>query len=391
MQGMPRSFAIRLCIGFCLLSALPAGASASSFMDMEDGHANIDAVLYLQETGVINGFADGTFRPDRRVTRAEAVKIIISVLPDEIDDKCTLDETFTDVTASDWVAPYLCNALKQGIIVPEETNTFRPTDRINMAELSSILARAYELPMTEASEPWFASAVRALGGKNAIPSDIRASGEQVTRGQLAEMVWRLAVNVTDRDAADAESVISAQCQWSEAEDLPGVDDEEIVRTWLAWVNAERKAMGLYPYKYSKQLSRTADLWSRKARDEGGISHKRAGQSAYYDYKIMTGWFANLDLTFSNKSGSTFTENIGWGVYRCAEADCTQRFTNAVRTTFDFFMSEKGKVYRPHYNSMVNANFTHAGLGIALAPGSGRYYLTVHYGTDITSEPDPVCP
>jgi hypothetical protein len=44
------------------------------------------------------------------------------------------------------------------------------------------------------------------------------------------------------------------------------------------------------------------------------------------------------------------------------------------------MDEKDKAYKPHYNSLMNQYFKEIGLGIVL--GNGKYYLTVHYGTEL---------
>lgn len=367
---------------------------AAAFADIDAEHPYADAIVWLKENGYVGGFSDGTFRSERTVTRAEALKIIVSATGDDGDvSPCPSGQRpYTDVSGGEWFAPYVCAGIERGIIVPDDTKLFRPGDPINVAETAVILARAEKMEPVGSSEPWFAPSLRALGRAQAIPSQIRAYGERVTRGQLAEMLWRMETAVTDREAADAEALIAAQCEWHEHEDVPGVDDQEIARIWLDWVNGERIANGLTPYRPDKHLSRTAATWSVSARDTGSITHKRAGQTAYYDYGIMTDWFADNGLEFANNGGSTFTENIGWGVYRCAEGqDCTGAFTKAVRTTFDFFMSEKGKAYRPHYNSIVNGDFRLAGFGIAVDPAKGRYYLTAHYGTDVTSSPDPICP
>ena len=39
---------------------------------------------------------------------------------------------------------------------------------------------------------------------------------------------------------------------------------------------------------------------------------------------------------------------------------------------------------------MNPLFRKIGLGVTVNPETGRYYLTVHYGTEITSDPPPVC-
>src|SRR3989344_8997908 len=49
-----------------------------SFLDVSPLHPAYPAVEYLKSTGVLQGYADGTFRPDAKVNRAEATKIIVA-------------------------------------------------------------------------------------------------------------------------------------------------------------------------------------------------------------------------------------------------------------------------------------------------------------------------
>ena len=84
------------------------------------------------------------------------------------------------------------------------------------------------------------------------------------------------------------------------------------------------------------------------------------------------------------------ENIGWGTYSCSDTECTDELLKSVKTTYAFFMSEKGRKYSPHYDSIVNPNYRIIGLGIVVDEKRGKYYLTVHYGTALTSPALGIC-
>ena len=170
---------------------------------------------------------------------------------------------------------------------------------------------------------------------------------------------------------------------------PHVNMDRVRQTWLTWNNRLRRRLQLEPYVLEDHLNSTAANWSTYAVQRGTIDHKRSADAAYYDYGAIESWFAQKGLTFANVDGKTFTENIGWGTYQCTSSDCTTQLIDSIRSTFAFFLSERGKEYRPHYNSIVNPAFRKIGLGIAVSP-QGRYYLTVHYATAITSNPAPVC-
>ncbi|MDD5055374.1 MAG: hypothetical protein PHZ00_03850 [Candidatus Peribacteraceae bacterium] len=47
-----------------------------------------------------------------------------------------------------------------------------------------------------------------------------------------------------------------------------------------------------------------------------MSHKRDGQTSYYDYPLITKWFAGLGLTFRNVKGMSYSESIGYGPFIC---------------------------------------------------------------------------
>ncbi len=167
-----------------------------------------------------------------------------------------------------------------------------------------------------------------------------------------------------------------------------VDMHRVRDAWLQWQNAERKAQGLKPLVYNPQLNRTATLWSIDAAKNKAITHKRSTSAGYYEYGTIEAWFADLGLTFTNANRSTFSESIGYGSYACKAGDCTTKLTDAIRTTFDFYMREKGKPSSPHYNAIVRPEFTQVGMGLALRDGT--YYITTHYSTELVDDPLPLC-
>lgn len=169
-------------------------------------------------------------------------------------------------------------------------------------------------------------------------------------------------------------------------DLPRVDLAKVRAAWLSWYNEAREKNGRGLLEYERNLDRTALEWSESAREKGTITHKRPGQKAYYDYRRMVSWFKERGLSFPSVNGSTFVENIGWDYYSCPDstADCTEKLIASIRKTYNFFMSEKGKKYRAHYDSIMNGNYKKIGLGIAVDPVKKRYYLTVHYATDVVA-------
>ncbi|MCH7471454.1 S-layer homology domain-containing protein, partial [bacterium] len=69
-----------LCAGCALaMLALAAPAAGSTFSDVPDGHWAYEAVDYLQQAGLVEGYPDNTFRGDRAFTRYEMAMVIARV------------------------------------------------------------------------------------------------------------------------------------------------------------------------------------------------------------------------------------------------------------------------------------------------------------------------
>lgn len=340
--------------------------------------ASDSALEYLTQKNIVQGYADGSFGEERSINRAEFVTLLVKATGESLEGSAC----FTDV-GEEWYALSICSAKNAGWVSGYADGIFKPADPVTVVEATALLAKAFELPLvTPQGSEWYSAALETLSAQQAIPSSLNYYSEELTRGEAMEMLWRVMANVEDQPATQVADFFGATCSDFEPETIAGVDMDRVRATWLTWYNTARAAHGLSPYEYSEQLDRTADIWSSYNRDRGTVNHKRPGQTAYYDYDRILNWFKDLGLTFSNHNRITFTENIGYGPYACGEADCTDELLSAIRSTFDFYMAEAGKSDRPHYNSIMNSEFKNIGLGIVVK--GKTYYLTVHYGTELTA-------
>lgn len=373
---------------FFLLLALGLQTQAvSAYTDVTADTEHSAAITWLTDAGVIQGYSDGRFEPDKEVNRAEFVKILGS-LKDRVTPLSPTEDCFSDVDSGTWYAPFVCSAKEDGVIQGYSGNLFKAEQKINVVEASKIIALTLGVPLSETvtGTAWYSPYVETLGDLNVYPTSLRFWSQKLTRGELAEMLWRLELQKTT-EAATAWEDFSSACS-EVSSDLPDTVDLSTVRdTWLSWMNATRAAQGLPAYTLNDQLSRSATLWAQTNKSRGGMSHKRSG-TAYYDYYAIQDWFADLGLTFKNDASITFTENIGYGPYSCSDSDCTDDVLEAIAYTYDYFVSEAGKSYAPHWNSIVSSHFKEVGFGLTL--DNSHYYLTVHYGTAITSDPPPLC-
>lgn len=87
---------------------------------------------------VVRGYADGTFKPENRVTRAEFAKLVVTAMELDIE---SYEGGFGDLEGH-WAADYIQTAKSSGIINGYEDGTFKPDGEITRAEMAAMLSRA---------------------------------------------------------------------------------------------------------------------------------------------------------------------------------------------------------------------------------------------------------
>lgn len=122
------------------VKAVPVTAAGTTFTDVKS-HANKAAIEALAARKIINGMGDGTFAPDKNMTRAEFATITVKALG--LTPKA--NNSFTDVKSSDWFAPYVGTANSYGIVNGVGDNKFNPSGTITRQESATMVARAAKL------------------------------------------------------------------------------------------------------------------------------------------------------------------------------------------------------------------------------------------------------
>ena len=149
---------------------------------------------------------------------------------------------------------------------------------------------------------------------------------------------------------------------------------------LDWQNTERKKLGLPVYTGNDILQSSAQDRAESLKDMGTVTHQRKATDGYYNYWSIKSRFSDHGVGFSDDSGTLFSESLWWGYYLCSKDDCTDSLIKAIKSTFTFFMNEKGKWNQPHYKAIVSKDFTSVWLGITTV--GKQYYLVSHYGRNI---------
>jgi len=175
------------------LIVAPAFAFAA-FPDVKDTHPFAESIQFVKDAGIVSGYPDGSFKPDKTVNRAEFAKMFAEskFQKSQILACNTTIYTLHDVPKEAWFAPYVCVLMEEGLVRGYDDETYRPDQEINFAEAAKILTKK-DLPKAMQSEPnpWFKHYVSQLGDMGAIPLQMKAFDQKLTRGMFAEMLFRL--------------------------------------------------------------------------------------------------------------------------------------------------------------------------------------------------------
>ena len=115
------------------------------FPDVPAGYWAAGPIDDLLAADVIEGFPDGTFRPDTSLTRAAFTKMLVLTLGLPVGSGQT---PFSDVSANAWYAPYVAAAAGAGIVRGTSATTFGPGQAMTREQLAVVVARAMKLART---------------------------------------------------------------------------------------------------------------------------------------------------------------------------------------------------------------------------------------------------
>lgn len=118
---------------------------SNKFSDVSKANPNYDNILRSQQLGLVYGYPDGTFQPNRVVLRSEAQSVISHITLDMDADTAILDQ-FKDASAIPaWATNVYAKTINYGIYVNyPDSRELRPNDNLSRAEAAVLLARLKE-------------------------------------------------------------------------------------------------------------------------------------------------------------------------------------------------------------------------------------------------------
>ncbi|MGO4110639.1 S-layer homology domain-containing protein [Paenibacillus sp. YAF4_2] len=178
---------VSLALAGSMLSALAVPAFAATPSDVV-GKPVQTAVEELTALGIINGYADGTFKPDNTITRAELAKVVIVATGNQSAANLMANTapSFKDVKKGAWYTGYINAAAAKGFIQGYNGN-FRPNDTIKFEEVTAILVRALGYKDKYLSGSWPYNVLLQGDEVGLFDGVEMANGTNATRGVVAEL------------------------------------------------------------------------------------------------------------------------------------------------------------------------------------------------------------
>lgn len=196
-------------------SVVALSASAAKFKDV-DGHWAQKSIEYGVENGYISGYPDGAFLPEKTVTRAEFSKMINNAV--KITSTGNAKADYSDVVTKEWYFTEVKKAENAGYINGYEDGTFRPNNPVTRQEAAVILSRIV-LPTSERAnissfadgssiDSWAKDSVLMIASKGYIKGDEKsnfAPKSSLTRAQAAKLIYEF---VTNENIVNGEKTIN---------------------------------------------------------------------------------------------------------------------------------------------------------------------------------------
>ncbi len=180
---------ITLILSFTLMLNILT-VSASQYADVNEEMYYADAIEALSTYGIVSGY-NGNFRPNEKITRAEFSKIIAiaSGLEDQIYSNAG-NKKFDDVPLHHWATGYINTVANNKILIGYPDGKFQPEKNITFAEAVTVVLRTLDYSTSELGDNWpYAYMIKAKGLKLTDGIDV-VDNKPITRGELCVIINR---------------------------------------------------------------------------------------------------------------------------------------------------------------------------------------------------------
>ena len=197
-----------MCMYVAVMPVRAAAQGTAPFTDVPASHPAYAAIMYLREQGILQGYSDNTFRPNAKVERAAAVKMVLAGRITEEEAASLQNPGFSDIPADAWYDGYVAKAVALGVIDgPQKSPAFNGSKLVTLDAFLKIVELAQgmdpnsygEIQLPLASDvsdvrAWFYPYMRLAVATSMVQVDTNGllhPGATLTRADVAMYVHRL--------------------------------------------------------------------------------------------------------------------------------------------------------------------------------------------------------
>jgi hypothetical protein len=188
------SIVLSLAMVVCLMPSMAFAATTAAKADVSysdtEGTACEGAVNVLTALGVVNGYTDGTYKPEQVVTRAEMAKLVVTALG--VDKYATATTSqFYDMSAAEWAIPYVEYAANLNIVNGYGNGKFGPNDTVTYEQAVTMIVRAlgYTDDCKEMNGSWPAIYIQKATALGIFEDVVNGGATGADRGDVAIMLY----------------------------------------------------------------------------------------------------------------------------------------------------------------------------------------------------------
>ena len=164
----------------------------AAFSDVAEEASYAEAVEVMSALGLLAGYEDGTFGPDKTITRAEFSAVVVRALGMEESAKGVYGATnFSDVAADAWYAGYVMIASQQGIVNGYPNGTFKPEAPVKFEEAVKMIMCMlnYQKKLEKVANPYPTAYIAEAHTAGITLGANLAIGQEASRAIVARLVY----------------------------------------------------------------------------------------------------------------------------------------------------------------------------------------------------------
>lgn len=361
-------FLMALVLALCLT----APALAAGFTDVPDSHWASGYIQRAYEEDWVHGMGSGKYAPAGTLTRAQFLTMVTNAFFSDDLDKVSVPD------GSPWYAACWSVAQANGLQTGTSMERLSDlTDSVSRYDMAQVIVNTLSGEGISASDSEARAAQAAIRDWSGVPAGYRdaVSGAYalgilngrngsfdgtatMNRAEAATVLCRMDDAISGAQTPDTQTPDTQKPDTQKPETQPPAQDastpEELAAEVVRLVNVERAKEGLAPLGTYDSLTRAAQI--RAPEIVTLFSHDRPDG---------TSCFTAMDQTGAKKGAYTWGENIAAGNATAA-------------ATVEQWMNSPG-----HRANILNAKFTHIGVGYQHSAGStyGHYWVQMFTGTN----------